>query len=148
MIPTRSLCACLAVLCCGCEAERFPVAPASGRVMFNGKPLADAHVLFQPVRTGNEIDVGPESVGHTDSEGRFTLSTIEPQRKGAMIGKHSVRVTIPEEENRFGGGGEDGATYTGERKYLLPDRYRMGTDLVVEIPPEGTDKIELVLTSP
>lgn len=139
----------LILLCCGCEAERFPIAPVSGQVLFNGRPLAGAHVLFQPVRTGTQIDVGPESVGKTDDDGRFTLSTIEPERSGAMIGKHRVSVTIIEEENRYGGGGEtDGGGNRVPPKYTLPERYRLGTELEVDVPPDGTDKLELALTSP
>ncbi len=137
----------LALLSVGCESGRFPIVPATGVVIFNGKPLAGAHVLFQPVRTGSEIEVGPESFGQTDEQGRFTLSMVQTDEQGAMIGKHSVSVTIQEEENRFGGGGEDGAT-AGPANYTLPERYRAGTALVAEVPPEGTDKLELVLTSP
>lgn len=158
MSGVRWLIALLAVVCCcGCEADRFPVAPVSGRVLFNGKPLAGAHVLFQPLRTGAEIEAGPESVGLTDADGRFVLKTIEPERNGAMVGKHKVSVTIPEEENRYGGGGGGGASedgsvndagFTGVARYTLPERYRLGTALEVEVPPEGTDSLELNLTSP
>lgn len=139
----------LVLLCCGCEGDRFPIAPVSGQVLLNGKPLGGAHVLFQPVRSGAEIDVGPESVGQTDGDGRFTLTTIEPERDGAMIGKHRVSVTIIEEENRYGGGGEsDGAGNRARPKYTLPERYRLGTELQVEVTPKGTDHLELALTSP
>jgi hypothetical protein len=136
------------ILCCGCQADRFPIAPASGQVTLNDKPLSGAHVLFQPIAEGAEIEAGPESVGQTDANGRFSLATIAPERKGAMIGKHRVSVTLIEEENRYGGGAESGDTPAGRPKYTIPDRYRLGTELVVEVPPEGTDKIELVLTSP
>jgi hypothetical protein len=135
------------LLASGCEKNAFPIAPASGRVIFNGKPLAGAHLLFQPVPAAGQIEAGPESVGETDAEGRFTLTTIEPESKGATVGKHRVSVTIQEEENRFGGGGEDGAT-AEPANYTLPQRYRLGTELVVEIPPDGTDQLELALTSP
>ena len=114
----------------------------------NGKPLPGAHVLLQPMAAETELEVGPESVGQTDEGGKFTLSTIEPKRSGAMIGKHRVSVTIIEEENRYGGGGEDGGGSGGPPKYTLPDRYRLGTELVVEIPPEGTDQLHLELKTP
>jgi hypothetical protein len=130
----------------GCGSDPYPVAPAAGIVTFNGKPLSGAHVLFQPVRTGSEIEVGPESVGRTDAQGRFTLTTIEPERDGAMVGKHRVSVTIPEEEDRYGGGGE--SARAGPPRYTLPERYRLGTELVVEVPPEGNEDLELALTSP
>ncbi len=134
-------------VCCGCQSERFPVAPASGTVTLNGKPLPNAHVLVQPVSQGTTFEIGPESVGLTDAEGRFTLSTIEPERKGAMIGKHRVSVTIPEEESRYGGGAESGRP-AGKPVYTIPRRYRLGEALQIEVPPEGTDNLELKLTSP
>lgn len=146
MISRRWLLACIALLCCGCEADRFPIAPVSGQVLLNGKPLSGAHVLFQPVPTGTEIEVGAESIGRTDANGQFTLSTIEPERKGATIGKHIVKVTIQEEEDRFGGGGEQEAS--GPPRYTIPERYRWGTALEVEVPPEGADQVKLELTSP
>lgn len=142
------------LVCCGCESDRFPIAPVSGQVLLNGKPLAGAHVLFQPIPKPGEINAGPESVGLTDADGRFSLKTIEPERTGAMIGNHQVRVTIQEEENRYGGGGdvaedgEGGGAPAGPAKYTIPLRYRLGTELTAEVPPEGTDRIELVLTSP
>jgi hypothetical protein len=139
---------CLAIACGACQSERFPIAPVSGTVQFNGQPLANAHVLFQPIAEGTAVEAGPESVGRTDANGQFSLETIEPQRRGAMIGKHRVSVTIPEEEQRYGGGTEDGSVPVGRPKYTLPDRYRHGTELVVEVPPDGLDKLELVLTSP
>jgi hypothetical protein len=145
-------CRCLVLLPCalltlGCSSDPYNVVPVSGTVTFNGKPLAGAHVLFQPVRTGSDIEVGPESVGRTDAQGRFTLTTIEPERDGAMVGKHRVSVTIPEEEDRYGGGGESGGR-AGPPKYTLPERYRLGTELVVEVPPDGHENLELTLVSP
>jgi hypothetical protein len=136
------------LLFCGCQAEKFPIAPASGVVYLNDKPLAGAHVMFQPIPNGTEIEAGPESVGVTDEDGRFTMKTIEPERAGATVGKHNVRVTIQEEENRYGGGGDGGGGNAGPARYTIPLRYRLGIDMVVEVPPEGTDKIELKLTSP
>lgn len=137
------------LLAAGCGAEKFPIAPVSGRVTFNGKPLPGAHVLFQPMTTGTEVEIGPEAVGRTDDEGRFTLSTISPERKGASIGKNRVSVTLIEEERLYGGGGTSSDEgYTGVVKYTLPQRYRHGTELVVEVPPVGNDALELTLTSP
>ena len=146
MLARRFMASALAVFCCGCEADPFPIAPVSGTVYLNEKPLAGAHLLFQPQRKGNDVEAGPESIGRSDAQGRFTLSTIEPERKGAMIGKHRVSVTIPEEESRFGGGGETPGG--GRPVYTLPERYRLGTELIVEVPKEGTDKLDLKLTSP
>jgi hypothetical protein len=64
-----------------------------------------------------------------------------------MIGKHRVSVTMPDEENRFGGGGESDQP-GGRPVYKLPERYRLGTELEIEVPEEGTDNLELKLTSP
>jgi hypothetical protein len=116
-------------------------------VTLNGKPLANAHVLFQPEPQSGKFEAGPESVGLTDSEGRYSLSTISPERNGAMIGKHHVSVTNPEEENKYGGGVESGWT-GGKPVYTIPERYRLGTELKVEVPADGNEHLDLKLTSP
>lgn len=151
MLPSRWLMLSAGLLVAGCGTDKFPIAPVSGRVTFNGKPLPGAHVLFQPVAAGTEIEVGPESAGRTDNDGKFSLSTIAPERKGASVGKNRVSVTIIEEEQLFGGGGggtSNDEGYTGVVKYTLPQRYRHGTELTVDVPSEGTNTLELTLTSP
>lgn len=86
------LCLCVA----GCEDARDVVVPVSGVVIYQGKPLANATVIFSPQPEKKATFVPPDSASLTDEEGRFSLETQERNwRKGAVPGKHAVQV-IPE----------------------------------------------------
>ena len=92
---------CLLLL--GCGSAEYELAPVSGQVTMNGKPLPNVEikVSFQPVATGtDEPNPGPGSYAITDADGRFTLRTIEPDADGAVVGKHIVRLTTkpPEQD--------------------------------------------------
>ena len=84
------LCAALVAVAAGCGGEKL--APVSGVVTLDGAPLADASVTFQPVAQGG-IDAGSGSYAKTDAEGRYTLRTVTGDRRGAVVGKHVVRIS-------------------------------------------------------
>src|SRR5437868_8923013 len=79
-----------AVLGCG----RGNLAPVSGRVTLDDKPLARATVIFQPV--SQERNPGPGSAGKTDDQGQFTLQMMTGTVQGAILGKHKVSITAYE----------------------------------------------------
>jgi hypothetical protein len=56
----------------GCGGVKY--VPVSGVVTLDGKPLANAMVLFQPI--GDQGGVG--STAKTDSEGRYKLEASTP----------------------------------------------------------------------
>ena len=66
----------------GCSGG-LNVVPVTGTVKLNGQPLDKIQVEFWP------IDKGPRSIGVTDAEGRFTLTTDGTQM-GAVVGRHKV----------------------------------------------------------
>jgi len=138
----------------GCSTEPFDLAPVKGRVTLNGEPLADAAVLFQPLvpEGGNGLEVGPESGAHTNADGTFELRTFAPERIGAVVGRHRVVVSLPKEEGQSGGAlTEEGTTPDGVYntvKYTIPLRYRDGSALSYEVPPEGLTDLHIELTSP
>ncbi len=74
----------------GCGGQR--IVPVSGQVMWNGQPLADAHVVFRP--DSKERYPGPASHGKTDAQGRFVLRTVDGH-DGAVVGPHKVRISAP-----------------------------------------------------
>jgi hypothetical protein len=78
----------LLVAVAGCGAN---VAPVSGRVTLDKKPLANARVVFQPASTDKEP--GPGSVGMTDAEGKYSLQLMTGNGQGALVGKHKVSIT-------------------------------------------------------
>jgi hypothetical protein len=75
--------ACL-LLAAGCGGGLKPV-PVTGDVTLDGKPLANAGVLFCPV------EKGPEAIGVTDASGKFQLSSTE--HSGALPGQYRVTIT-------------------------------------------------------
>lgn len=84
------LSAVLGVAGCG-EAQpernaKYPVVPASGVLLLDGKPLPDADLTFVDAKTKQA------SFGRSDSEGRFRLTTFRPN-DGAVVGTHVVTVS-------------------------------------------------------
>jgi hypothetical protein len=70
----------------GCSKSGPELAPVSGRITLDGKPLEKADVLFQP---GSQ----PPSSGRTDADGRYVLA----YKRGVMgghVGSNSVQITI------------------------------------------------------
>ncbi len=86
--------ACLFFAGCG---QSYDVAPVSGRITWDGQPAAHVGVLFQPMTEGPG-DPGPGSHGTTDADGRYTLRTVEPDRPGAVVGRHRIRITPPAQQ--------------------------------------------------
>lgn len=75
---------------CGSSEEEGPeLAPVTGVVTYNGSPLADASVTFDP-------ESGPGAGAATDANGKFELRT--GNRDGAVVGTHKVAVLAEEEE--------------------------------------------------
>ncbi len=76
---------------CGDGIDKKPVALASGKVMCQGRPVANASVLFNPVTQGKSALAGKQAYANTDANGEFVLSTYG-DRDGAVVGKHKVIV--------------------------------------------------------
>lgn len=75
----------------GCSGSNDPkLAPVTGRLTFNGEPVANAVVTFRGVNAARY------SSGTTDSDGKFSLSTYEPG-DGALIGENVVTVAISDD---------------------------------------------------
>jgi hypothetical protein len=84
--PNGSLAVFLAICLCGCTAGSGPQpVRAGGVVMYNGKPLPNAEVVFAPEGQGRVASAT------TDENGRFRLGTFRPG-DGALVGKHRVAV--------------------------------------------------------
>ena len=79
--------ACLSAIC-GCGGDSS-IAPVSGTVTFNGKPVPKLRLVFSPEPIGKNYAVGPFSTGKTDADGKFTLETRNGDQ-GAFVGAHRV----------------------------------------------------------
>ena len=73
-----------AVAVSGCGPAGLPQAEVSGKVTFQGQPVADVLVTFTPER-------GPGALGKTDADGNYSLMTKKPG-DGAVIGRHVVSI--------------------------------------------------------
>lgn len=87
-IPITLFAACL-LLFSGCNNKGYSLAPVSGTVTFNGKPVPKLSVVFSPEPVDENNSVGPYSAGVTDAAGKFTLTTRYDD-KGALVGEHTV----------------------------------------------------------
>lgn len=88
-----------AMLGCGGQTK-FPVAPASGRVVCEGEPVPHVIVFFEPInKPGEKLKnvTGKPGIGFADEQGRFTIHTYG-DNDGAVIGRHRVRVDFPPPE--------------------------------------------------
>lgn len=99
------------------------VAPVSGTVKLDGKPLKGALVTYTPQEGGRP------SFGETNEEGYYEL-TYTREQQGAEIGKHDVSITTFREGGGYGGGAE-GA------KETVPSKYNSSTELVKDVPSGG-----------
>jgi hypothetical protein len=74
----------------GCGGGGPQVAPVTGRVTLDGRPLEHADVTFQPDGARRP------SVGRTDADGRYELAYKRGQ-PGAIVGEHTVRIYVSPE---------------------------------------------------
>jgi len=77
------------LLITGCGPSSGNIAPVSGRLTLDGKPMPGVEVVFSPkIKEGNS-NPGPYSFGTTDADGNFELKTRYGD-KGAVVGWHIV----------------------------------------------------------
>ena len=110
---------------CG-DGDRPPLAAVTGTVTFNGEPLPNAHLIFQPAASYRA------SYSLTNDRGEYEAIYLRDIR-GAVIGNHTVRIDhLPPEEN-----------VTARR---LPARYNDQTELQILVEP-GNNSIDFDLHS-
>ncbi len=123
----------------GC-GDRPELAPVSGHVTLDGKPLNFGFVLFSPAK-------GIPAQGEIQEGGNFQMASKHPA-DGALVGPHEVSVLCFQGHNpkvkakSTGGEVSMGAS-------LIPVRYtRSGmSGLTVEVPPEGLEDYHIELSS-
>jgi len=119
----------------GCGGSEYKLVPVSGHVTLDESPLEDAQVTFASIGSG----VGTTSIGHTDSEGRYELSTMKDGYHGATVGRHRVTVTtvkIP----------PDADEQTTIPPEIVPMRYLDGS-FTIEVTGEGNDKADIAINT-
>jgi hypothetical protein len=117
------------VFALGCGGSK-PFAPVSGKVMMDGKPLANATVTFAPVREAGSVEAGVPSAGKTDEKGEFSLQGTNGKAR-AQVGMHVVTISVITEQ----------AGDTGDERPANP--VRGGPPLSNKVPPKYNEKSEL-----
>jgi hypothetical protein len=126
----------LLLLMAGCGPA---IAPVSGKVTLDGKPLGNATVTFMP--DSDAKNPGPGSQAKTDAEGKYTLQLLTGER-GAILGKHVVSITAYE--------GDDGSVPSSAptsvfRKAILDEKYNSKSELRFEVLPGGSTSADFKL---
>jgi len=117
----------LAAMAAGCDSGS-PMGQVTGKVTFNGKPLPNAEIEFQPV------DNRPSSSGKTDAEGQYKLQ-YTAKKSGALAGEHVVRITTEQDAS------DDGKPAVPEK---LPPKYNTKSQLKKTVEP-GRQTIDFEL---
>ena len=127
----------------GCQSQPYGVAPVSGTVTLDGKPLPKASVTFVPMATKENQNPGPTAQGMTDAQGRFQLS-VDPETPGAVVGTSRIYITTllsdPADDRDAGGP-------VARLRDRVPSRYNQNTELTFDVPPGGADQANFALKS-
>jgi opacity protein-like surface antigen len=127
-----------ALAAAGCGSSASSIAPVSGVITLDGKPLANAHVAFQPEATSGARTAGAGSYGTTDASGKYELKTFDTDRAGAVVGSHRVEINLKVVA-------DDGPQI--RRPKMLPPKYNLQSELKFKVEPGGTDKADFELKS-
>lgn len=117
---------------CGGGTDNPPTHQVSGVVLYNGEPLSNVGVTFYPSE-------GRSAAGKTDSQGKFSLTTFEPN-DGAIAGEHKVAIVPGSGEAASKDSSElttdDYAPPSPDAEAPFPKKYstKETTDLTVRIP--------------
>jgi hypothetical protein len=113
------------VLVLGCGGSKL--APVSGTVTLDGKPLAKASVTFQP-NDPKQMNPGPGSTALTNENGEYTLQQTGSS-KGAVVGLHRVEISCPIDD------GKSNPDDDRQRKPRdrVPPRYNVQSTLQFEV---------------
>lgn len=104
----------LLLVAAGCSGgSEVEIAPVTGQVTLDGKPLADAQVIFRPEK-------GRPSTAITDTDGNYALQYSRDQA-GALLGPHRVEIHTAVE-------GRDPPS-----SEKLPPRYNSETELTANV---------------
>jgi hypothetical protein len=75
----------------GCQQSPYELAPVSGKVSIDGRPVSRAKVMFAPIEVGDSPNPGKPAFGMLQEDGSFVLTTYKPN-DGAVVGEHWVTI--------------------------------------------------------
>jgi len=122
----------MCLLVAGCGGQQHTLVPVSGRVVLDGKGLANAEVTFEPAAEGTDpLHPPPNSFGYTDEDGYFSLKTVQIGEDGAVPGQHVVRIRVKPAEY------DPVKALKGKDRVVLPNSWRDGSERFT-VPEGGT----------
>ena len=124
----------------GCNTKGYDLAPVSGVVTLDGKPIPGTLVNFQPVGKDGKVP-GPGSTGRCDEAGRYSLKTIRDD-PGAVVGTHRVRIYSFSPESPVS---QDSGV--GLPKEQFPNRYNYDSSLTFDVESSGSEAADFKLTA-
>ncbi len=86
---------CVAAVGCSNQPQ---VAPVRGFVKMDGKPLPGGRIMFAPIASGEDKNVGQSAFGQIQQDGSFVLMTYE-EGDGALVGLHNPTVMENRQED-------------------------------------------------
>ena len=133
--------AAMMICAAGCQPAAR-VAPVSGRVTLDGKPLSGVHVSFEPIAREGSLEAGGGSYAITDADGKYTLLLVDGERPGAVVGKHRVAFTarsqVPDDID---------LPVRPPPSVTVPDRFSRNSTLTFDVPASGTSAANFELES-
>jgi hypothetical protein len=130
-MPRRlSILVLMSLACLGCYDRGPPKYKVTGSVTWEGEPIADGYIVFQPLDTDFTDDAGPIK------EGTFEFEAT-PGEKRVQI--HASR---PDPSGKV-----DPAMGMVARQGYIPSRYNSETTLTATVKSDGENKFEYKLTN-
>lgn len=119
----------------GCGPGGPAIAYVKGRVTLDGKPLANATVVFIP-------EGGRPAGARTDADGNYVLNFTEG-RKGAIPGPNAIRITTQREAEQD----ENGKVVTPAAPEIIPAKFNTASTLTFTVEPGKTNVANFDLKS-
>jgi hypothetical protein len=139
---TLSLAAGLVCIGCG-KSGPYELAPVSGVVTLDGKPVPYTRIVFVPKGSEGKVNPGPGSTALCDDAGHFELETVRGE-PGAVVGSHAVQVSATGPQKPP----SSSDTNSGPPpKDAFPPQFNTNSTLTFDVPAEGTTTANFELKS-
>jgi len=141
----------------GCGGGRAAVEPAKGKVVCGGNPVTVGSVTFVPIGEPDS-ETGRPAIGAVGPDGTFVLTTYE-EGDGAIVGKHRVEYTGPEDEAQEEEEGESPPEGSREERARSAELIRQrearrksqcvqNGEIIVEVKADGENDFTIELVPP
>ena len=143
LLPQAILCLMIAASSgCG-DRSGPPLYPVSGVVTLDGKPLANAGVMFLP--RGDTR--GNACVGLTDKDGKYVLKPERGGGQGAPEGQFAVTISKMKDPPKGAGAGQPAAAETDLDETLSPKYWDSAQTILSAQVPQGGATVDFPLKS-